>query len=149
MLLNSFLSAHIPPSVVLLRTHVVIGDDPTSLLQETLMLYHVSACSPGTSEWKGGVVTLMSRVTVTSPFLWLTSLTWKKGRAFSGFRFPGKCSGQHGPGQIFTLIWHNVRGEKPSCPGLQLSINLLGCVSVTTTSDTGFGATGKHRKNPS
>lgn len=48
--------------------------------------------------------------------------------------------------QIFTRIWHFVRGEKPSCPGLQLSINLLGCVSVTTTSDTGLGATVKHRK---
>lgn len=70
--LNSFLSfleCSIPPSVVLLWTHVVIGDDPTSLLQETDMLYHVSACSPDTSEWKGGVVTLISRVIVTSPFL--------------------------------------------------------------------------------
>ncbi len=66
---------HTPPSVVLLWIHMVTGEAPTSLLQETLMLYHVIACSPGTSHWKGGTVTLMNLVVVTSPFLRLTSLT--------------------------------------------------------------------------
>lgn len=75
---NSFhcsFSPHIPPSVVLLWIHMVTGEAPNSLLQETLMLYHVMACSPGTSHWNGGTVTLMNRVVVTSPFLRLTSLT--------------------------------------------------------------------------
>lgn len=71
----------------------------------------------------------------------------KKGTS-SVFCFPGKFSRDFFL-QIFTRMWHFVRGEKPSCPGLQLSINLLDCVSVTTTSDTGLGATAKHRKNPS
>lgn len=68
-------TAHTPPSVVLLWIHVMTGDAPTSLLQDTLMLYHVTACSPGTSYWNGGAVTLISRVIITSPFLRLTSLT--------------------------------------------------------------------------
>lgn len=74
-LLYGSLSTHTPPSVVLLWIHMVTGEAPTSLLQETLMLYHVIACSPGTSHWKGGTVTLMNLVVVTSPFLRLTSLT--------------------------------------------------------------------------
>lgn len=73
-LFHGYSSIHTPPSVVLLWIHVVTGEAPTSLLQETLMLYHVIACSPGTSYWKGGTVTLINRVIVTSPFLRLTSL---------------------------------------------------------------------------
>lgn len=73
-LFHGYSSTHTPPSVVLLWIHVVTGEAPTSLLQETLMLYHVIACSPGTSYWKGGTVTLINRVIVTSPFLRLTSL---------------------------------------------------------------------------
>lgn len=68
-------NSHTPPSVVLLWIHMESGEAPTSLLQETLKLYHVIALSPGTSYWKGGTVTLMNRVFVTSPLLRLTSLT--------------------------------------------------------------------------
>lgn len=45
-----------------------------------------------------------------------------------------------------TLIWHLVIGEKPSCPGLQLNINLLDCLSITVKLDTGPGSTTKHHK---
>ena len=43
-----------------------------------------------------------------------------------------------------TRMWHRVSGEKPSCPGLQLNINLSGFLSITVTSDTGLGSTAKH-----
>lgn len=72
--LHRHVSTHTPPSVVLLWIHVLTGEAPTSLLQETLMLYKVIACSPGTWYWKGGTVTLISRVNITSPVLRLTSL---------------------------------------------------------------------------
>lgn len=42
-------NSHTPPSVVSSWIHVVTGDAPTSLLQDTLMLYRVTAWSPGTS----------------------------------------------------------------------------------------------------
>lgn len=42
-----------------------------------------------------------------------------------------------------TLMWHLVSGEKPSCPGIQLKINLLDCLSITVTLDTGLGSTVK------
>lgn len=44
-----------------------------------------------------------------------------------------------------TLMLHVVSGEKPSCPGLQLNINLLDCLSITLTLDTGLGGTTKHQ----
>lgn len=72
---QSSFSTNTPPSVVLLWIHMVTGEAPTSLLQETLTLYHVMACSPGTSHWRGGTVTLMNLVVITSPSLRLTSLT--------------------------------------------------------------------------
>lgn len=74
-LFHGSFGTHAPPSVVLPWIHIETGEAPTSLLQETLMLYHVIACSPGTSHWKGGTVTLMNRVVITSPFLRLTSFT--------------------------------------------------------------------------
>lgn len=64
-----------PPSVVLFWIQRVTGESPTSLLQETLMLYQVMACNPETSHWNGGTVVLMNLVVVTSPLLRLTSLT--------------------------------------------------------------------------
>lgn len=83
-----------------------------------------------------------------SPLLFSDSPLWpeknKKAKHLQDVQW--SSAGQHGSGQVFTLIWHFVRGEKPSCPGFQLSISLLGCVSITTTSDTGLGATGKHCK---
>lgn len=68
-------NSHAPPSVVSPWIHVVTGDAPTSLLQDTLRLYRVTASSPGTSWWNGGAVTLITRVILTSPSLRLTSLT--------------------------------------------------------------------------
>ena len=65
---------HPPPSVVVSCIQGLPGDEPMSLLQETLKLYPVRACSPGTSHWKGGTVALMSLVFMTSPILRLTSL---------------------------------------------------------------------------
>lgn len=46
-----------------------------------------------------------------------------------------------------TLMWHLVNGEKPSCPGVQLSMNLLDCLPITVTLDTGLGSTTEHHKN--
>lgn len=66
---------HTPPSVVLLWIHLEKGEAPTSLLQETLMLYNVMDWSPETSHSNGGTVTLMNLVVITSPFRRLTSLT--------------------------------------------------------------------------
>lgn len=79
----------------------------------------------------------------------LFDLEKKGANIFRILFFIGKFSRQQGSFlHIFTRIWHLVRGEKPSCPGLQLSINLLDCVSVTTTSDTGLGVTGNIVKIP-
>lgn len=40
-----------------------------------------------------------------------------------------------------TLMWHLISGEKPSWPGVQLRMNLLDCLSITKTLDTGLGST--------
>lgn len=128
---------HTPPSVVLLWIQVVTGDAPASLLQDTLMLYQVTAWSPGTSYWNGGAVTLMSRVTVTSPLLLLTSLTLdqseKSGRSM--WRHPGVVWCRHGPHPDVTFCyrWETV---VPRCPA-QHQLTRLSLCDVHTRDWTG------------
>lgn len=143
-LFHDYFRGHRPPSVVLLWTHMAAGEAPTSLLQETLMLYHVIACSPGTSYWKGGTVTLMNRVIITSPFLRLTSFTLNRTETTWGSFW---CGGTVLSERRLTLMRHLVRGEKPSCPGVQLNFNLLGCLSFTVILDTGLGGTAKYHSS--
>lgn len=133
-------SVHSPPSVVLLWIHAETGDDPNSLLQETLMLYRVMAFRPGTSQWKGGTAALMNLVVITSPFLELTSFTFGSWRTqVTDLIVPKQTLLVQIKG--LTLIWHLVIGEKPLCPGDHVSISLLDCLSVTWRSDTGLGRT--------
>lgn len=147
ILLYGSLKAHTPPSVVLLWIHLEFGEAPTSLLQETLMLYHVMACSPGTSHWKGGTVTLTNLVVITSPFLRLTSLTLERTghvRINLGALNDSLLCADVG----LTLMWHWLSGEKPSSPGVQLRVNLLDFLSTTVTSDTRLGSTVKYQRTP-
>lgn len=54
---------------------------------------------------------------------------------------------QFGLNMGLTLIRHVVSGEKPSCPGVQLNVSLLDCLSVTVTWVGGLGWTRKYHKN--
>lgn len=107
------------------------------------MLYQVTAWSPGTSYWNGGAVTLMSRVTVTSPLLLLTSLTLDQSEKlrWSMWRHPAVVWCRYGPHPDVTLCywWETV---VPRCPAQHQLTGLSLCDNHTR------GWTGRHCKTP-